>query len=319
MYQRAKVIDSHVHLGSFLFAPDNENPLNGDCVKAILKSMDQNGVDQAIGLVSQGISQLPAENELLIRIAQAMPERFPAVMVGFSQPQNEPWLYDPMKAADEMNNYLKKPVVKGLGEFAFESVAYMAEWPDVWARLRPVFDALADNKACALFHTGVAPFFQMGGDGTRQQSRRSVWFANPAFIDDIATEYPDVPLIIGHTGVQSFFYYGTYADMALTVAARHRNVYLETSSTPYDVLKKAVEDPAIGSQKLIFGSDSPAFYHYYTGSDGEKYSTYGCTGPGKYMPDHYKYDLDNIERLPISESEKIMIKGGTIAELFKLD
>lgn len=322
MYQTAKTIDAHVHLSSILFMQDIMNPkeniLENDCLKAVLASMDKHNVDQAVGIVAQGISVLPAENEIAIRIAEALPERFPAVMVGFSQPKEEPWLYDPIKAADELNGYLKNPIVKGLGEFALESVAYMAEWPDIWPRLRPVFDALADNKACAQIHTGVAPFFQMGGGERRAHSRRSVWFANPAFIDDIATEYPDVPIIISHSGVQSYFYYGNYADMALTVAARHRNVYLETSSAPYEVLKKAVTDPAIGAKKLIFGSDTPAFFNHYTAENGEKYPTYGCTGPGRFVPDHYKYGIADIDRLPITENEKTMILGGTIAELFKL-
>ena len=321
MYQQSKTIDAHVHLTSLLFMQDIKNPkenvLDNDCVKAVLASMDKYNVNQAIGIIAQGISILPVENDMAIKIAEALPERFPAVMVGFSQPQNEPWMYDPMKAADELNDYLKNPIVKGLGEFALESVAHMAEWPEVWARLRPVFDALADNKACVQFHTGVAPFMQRGGGEGRARSKRSLWFANPVFIDDIATEYPDVPIIISHTGVQSYFYFGNYADMALTVAARHRNVYLETSSAPYEVLKKAVEDPAIGAKKLIFGSDTPAFFNHYTADNGEHYPTYGNTGPGKYVPDHYKYDIKNIERLPITENEKIMIMGGTIAELFK--
>lgn len=323
MYQKHKTIDAHAHLVSLLFMQDilspKENPLDGDAVQTILKYMDKNNVDQAIGLVSQGISNLPLENELTIKIAEALPERFPAVMVGFSQPKDEPWLYDSKKAADEINEYLKNPIVKGLGEFALESVSYMAEWSDIWPRLRPVFDALADNHACALFHTGVAPFFQMPVEGKRIASRRSVWFSNPIFIDDIASEYPDIPIIIGHCGVQAFFYYGNNVDMALSIAARHRNVYVETSSAPFEVLKKAVMDPAIGPEKLIFGSDSPAFYNYYTADNGEHYPTYGKTGPGDFVPDHYKYDLKNIERLPITESEKMMILGGTISKILKLN
>lgn len=93
-------------------------------------------------------------------------------------------------------------------------------------------------------------------------------------------------------------------------AARHRNVYLEKSSAPFEVLKKAVEDPAIGPEKLIFGSDSPAFYDFFQSSDGEYYPSYGKTGPGPMAPDHYQYELRNIGRLPISESDKTLILGG---------
>jgi predicted TIM-barrel fold metal-dependent hydrolase len=50
-------------------------------------------------------------------------------------------------------------------------------------------------------------------------------------------------MIIGNIGVQGFYCFGSYADMALLVAARHDNVYLETSSAPLEVVEKAVIDP----------------------------------------------------------------------------
>lgn len=319
-YKFQKIVDAHVHPGSMLFAQElfqqREDQRENPCVQSVTNLMDRHGVDQAIAIVSQGISPVHLENELVIKIAKQIPDRFPAVMVGFSQPQDEPWNYDSQAAADEIEGYLKNDIVKGLGEFAIEAVSYMGDWGSIWPRLRPVFEVLAAHHAPALFHTGVAPFMQFGNDGKRAVSRRSVYWGNPIFIDDIATEFPDVPIIIGHCGVQAYFFYGTYADMALTVAARHPNVYLETSSAPYEVLKKAVMDPAIGPEKLIFGTDSPAFYHYYTDENGEHYPTYGKTGPGECIPDHYKYDLEFVERLPVTENQKQMILGGTITRLF---
>ncbi len=319
MYKAGNIIDAHVHTFSFLFQDDYFHPekdvKDNACVQSILKLMDKNGIDQAVGLVSQGMSILPLENQAVIKIAKALPERFPYVMVGFSQPKDQPWLFDSQQAADEMETYLQDPIVKGFGEVALEAFGYMAEWPQVWPRLRPVFEVLAAHKAPALFHTGIAPFMQMGSDGARVQSRRSVYFGNPMLIDDIAAEFPEVPIIIGHAGVQSYFYYGSYADMALIVAARHGNVFLETSSVPYEVLQKAVEDPAIGPEKIIFGSDSPAFYGHFQSSKGEYYPTYGKTGPGEFVPDHYKYELDYIQRLPITEAQKQMILGGTLQKI----
>ena len=319
MYRSGKIIDAHVHTSSFLFQDDYFHPekdiMDNNCVQSILKLMDKNGIDQGIGIVSQGMSVLPLENQAALRIAEALPERFPYVMVGFTQPEDTPWLYDTQKAADEMEAYLQNPIVKGFGEVALEAFGYMAEWSQVWPRLRPVFEVLAAHNAPALFHTGAAPFMQMGKGEKRPESRRSMYFANPLLIDDIATEFPDVPIIIGHTGCQSYFYYGYYADMALTVAARHPNVYIETSSAPYEVLLKASEDPAIGPEKIIFGSDLPAFYGYYHSSNGDNYSTYGKTGPGEFVPDHYRHELDHINRLPVTEAQRQMILGGTIERI----
>ena len=319
MYHITKKIDAHVHFTSFLFPqdlfPPLPDPLQGDCVKNCLAMMDRHGIEQCVAMIAQGVSILPMENEIAIKLAEAHPDRVAGVMVGFSQPQEKPWEYDPQKAADEIENYMKNPVVKGFGEMALASVGYMAEWPEVWQRLRPVFDVLAAHNAPVSFHTGAFPQFA-GPDNTRKPSTRELYFSNPALIDDIAVEYPDVPIIIAHAGIQGFFYYGSYADMALTIAARHHNVYIETSSIPYEVLLKCVEEPAIGPEKLIFGSDSPAFFRYYKSpSRGEYYPTYGKTGPGSIMSDHYHYDLENINRLPITDEERQMIMGGTILRL----
>jgi predicted TIM-barrel fold metal-dependent hydrolase len=107
-----------------------------------------------------------------------------------------------------------------------------------------------------------------------------------------------------------------YADMALMTAARNPNVYLETSSAPFEVIERAVSDPAIGPEKLLFGSDSLAPYTYYQ-YRGESYPSYGKTPPGFYT-DHHKYDLANIERLTIPDREKEMILGGNAARILGL-
>lgn len=325
MYHAIKKIDAHVHLTSLLYAQDVVNPpdnvMDGDCIRACLRKMDEYHIDQCLPLFGQGIDP-PGGNELHIKMAKLLPERIAGVMVGFYQPEEEPWNYNPNNAADQIENYMKEPVVKGVGELALAALGHMTDWPEVWSRLRPVFDVLAEHHAPCLFHTGPTPHFEMPlkkdeqGNIIRRRARRETYFSDPILIDDIAEEYPDVPLIIGHAGVQGFFYYGAYAEHVLIVAARHRNVFIETSSVPYEVLLKCVEDPAIGPEKLIFGTDTPAFYGYYrSATTGEYYPSYGKTGPGEVMTDHYPIDLANIERLPITDYQRQMILGGTISEL----
>jgi hypothetical protein len=117
--------------------------------------------------------------------------------------------------------------------------------------------------------------------------------------------------------VQGFYYFGSYADMALMVAARHENVYVETSSAPLEVVEKAVCDPAIGPERVLFGSDSPAPYGYYK-YRGRDYVSY-MKNPPEHLVDHYKYDLANIDQLPITDRQKEQILGENIAKLLGLD
>jgi len=324
------IIDAHVHpAGPAMESVDNyttmeklmlEKQVEAERVESVLKLMDKYGVDKAIGLISQGISILPQENEQIIKVGREYPDRFPALMVGFSMPPI-PGELNGEDAAREIDSYLKLPEVKGVGEWALMAAAGMENWPQLWAKYRPIMDVLAEHKAVALFHTGVAPYLhrsprKRGNSKEGWCAQRTLWFCNPTFIDDIATEYPDVPIIIAHIGVQGFYYFGAYADMALLVAARHENVYLETSSAPFEVVEKAVCDPAIGPEKIIFGTDTPAPFGHYRYKD-KVYPSYSKRPPVSY-PDHYKYDLAVIEQLPIHDREKDMILGGNIARLLGL-
>ena len=289
-------------------------------VPSILERMDKYGVHQAIGLISQGISILPEENEKLIQVARDYPDRFPVVLVGYTTPKVQ-YEFDPKEAAKEIESYFQYPEVKGVGEWAFMASSGMEDWPSLWARYRPIMDVLADHKAVAHFHTGSAPYLHKA-PRTRDNgkpgwvSQRALWFSNPVFIDDVAVEYPEVTIIIGHIGVQGFYYFGTYADLALLVAAKHDNVYLETSSCPLEVLERAVRDPAIGPEKLIFGTDTPAPFGHYR-YQGNCYPSYGNHPPDTF-PDHYKYDLEVIEKLNIHDREKDLILGGNIARIYGL-
>jgi len=323
------IIDAHVHLaGPAMESVEDyqamekimhEKSVEVERVESILRFMDKYGVDKAIGLVSIGLSILPQENEQLIKVARDYPDRFPAVMVGFSTPPVR--AEDSQDAAREIDSYLKLPEVKGVGEWALLAFGGVEDWSQLWPKYRPIMDVIAENNAVVLFHTGVAPYLHKSPRSRTTSkegwsSQRSLWFFNPVFIDDIATEYPDVPIIIAHIGVQGFYYFGTYADMALLVAARNQNVYLETSSAPLEVVEKAVCDPAIGPERIIFGTDTPAPFGYYRYRD-KVYPSYG-KGPPASTPDHYKYDLAVIEQLPIHDRERELILGGNIARLLGL-
>jgi predicted TIM-barrel fold metal-dependent hydrolase len=329
--KRSMIIDSHSHpAGPAMESVGDytemerlmlQKQAEAERVDTILEFMDKYGIDQSLGLISQGISILPDENERLINVARDHPEKFPVVMVGFSTPPI-PSAFKGEEAAREIESYLKIPEVKGVGEWALMGASGMENWPELWARYRPIMDVLAENNGVALFHTGIAPYLHRsprkrsnGTDGWSAQ--RALWFSNPAFIDDIATEYPEVPIIIAHIGVQGFFYFGAYADMALLVAARHENVYLETSSAPLEVVEKAVCEPAIGPEKILFGTDTPAPFGHYRYKE-KVYPSYGKHPPDTY-PDHYKYDMEVIEQLPLHDREKDMILGGNIARLFGID
>jgi hypothetical protein len=56
---------------------------------------------------------------------------------------------------------------------------------------------------------------------------------------------------------------------------------------PALVVEKAIRDPAIGAERVIFGTDTPAPFGHYR-YKGTAYPSYGKNPPDNY-PDHYKY------------------------------
>ena len=72
----------------------------------------------------------------------------------------------------------------------------------------------------------------------------------PASIAPLAEAYPDVPIVMAHSGANNEI---SYAADAILVARTHDNVYLEISwIQPFDLTQAAY---ALGAGKIIFGSD----------------------------------------------------------------
>ncbi len=77
-------------------------------------------------------------------------------------------------------------------------------------------------------------------------------FTLPWSIEELAVEFPEAKVILGHMGHGNI----VYIDGAIDVAARNPNVYLETSGMPmHTKIAEAVD--RVGPDKVLFGSDAP--------------------------------------------------------------
>jgi predicted TIM-barrel fold metal-dependent hydrolase len=74
--------------------------------------------------------------------------------------------------------------------------------------------------------------------------------AAPAVIAELAAQYQDVPVILGHMGVSE------YVKQAVAVARQNDNIFLETSVVGWmPLLMEAFR--GVGTSKILFGSDHP--------------------------------------------------------------
>ncbi|MCL4676592.1 MAG: amidohydrolase family protein [Pararhodobacter sp.] len=112
-----------------------------------------------------------------------------------------------------------------------------------------LYEAIADEGAITLFHTG-----QTGvGSGMRGGMGMRLKYSNPLYLDDVAVDFPDMPIILAHPSFP-------WQEEALSVCQHKPNVYIDLSgwSPKYfpEILVKYAN--SLLRKKMLFGSDWPA-------------------------------------------------------------
>ena len=112
----------------------------------------------------------------------------------------------------------------------------------------PLYEVIAHYKLPALFHTGQTGVGSgmPGGGGVRLK------YSNPMYIDDVAVDFPDMPIIMAHPSFP-------WQEEALSVAQHKPNVYIDLSgwSPKYfpPILVRYCN--TLLKNKMLFGSDFP--------------------------------------------------------------
>lgn len=113
----------------------------------------------------------------------------------------------------------------------------------------PLYEAIAETGKPALFHTG-----QTGvGSGMRGGYGIRLKYSNPLFIDDVAVDFPDMPIILAHPSFP-------WQEEALAVATHKPNVYIDLSGWSPKYFPPILIQYAntLLKHKVLFGSDFPA-------------------------------------------------------------
>ena len=113
----------------------------------------------------------------------------------------------------------------------------------------PLYEAIQDAGAIALFHTG-----QTGvGSGMHGGMGMRLKYSNPMHVDDVAVDFPDLRIILAHPSFP-------WQEEALAVCQHKPNVYIDLSgwSPNYfpEILVKYAN--SMLKTKMLFGSDWPA-------------------------------------------------------------
>lgn len=200
--------------------------------------MDAAGIDKSCifahdsGLLA---GEPPASMEEQNRVIAEAAARFPDRLIPF-------FSIDPRRS--EALGLFKRAVedwgMKGLkfhptaGFFPYDEVCY------------PFYERCMEYKIPVLFHTGSQP------------APLKFRFTQPINIDDVAADFPDLPIIMAHVGHELW-------REALMVAGIKSNIYFDFSGWQlfigahpeefYRMLRRVIDD--IGPWRVFFGTDGP--------------------------------------------------------------
>jgi uncharacterized protein len=148
----------------------------------------------------------------------------------------------------------------------------------------PLYEAIAGARLPALFHTG-----QTGvGAGTRAGGGIRLKYSNPLHLDDVAADFPDMPIILAHPSFP-------WQDEALSVATHKPQVYIDLSGWSPKYFPPILVQYAntLLKDKILFGSDYPVIT------------------PEKW--------IEEFDKLPIKPEVRPLIMKQNAARLLKLE
>ena len=146
----------------------------------------------------------------------------------------------------------------------------------------PLYEAIAEEGAIMLFHTG-----QTGvGSGMRGGMGLRLKYSDPIHVDDVAVDFPDTPIILAHPSFP-------WTEQGLAVATHKPNVYIDMSgwSPKYFPPMFVKYANSILRKKMLFGSDWPAIT------------------PDRWLADFDTLDIkDEVKPLILKENARRLLK-----------
>ncbi len=234
-----KIIDFHIHIGGeehwkpwVREYQDKMNPeISGKLAEimtpdGMMEYLEKEGVDYAVILAEYSpITTGIVTTESVIEFCSHS-DRF--IPFGSINPHLESDVRDTMEKFVNLG-------IKGIKLYP----SYIHIFPND-RRLYPIYEICSREKMPLMVHTGSSIF-----KGARLK------YANPLLLDDVAVDFPDLPILLVHGGR------GLWYREAEFLSRLHKNVYLEISGIPPQRIPEYYPELERISDKVIFGSDFP--------------------------------------------------------------
>jgi predicted TIM-barrel fold metal-dependent hydrolase len=153
---------------------------------------------------------------------------------------------DPMRGADAVKEARRLIASGGFRGFKLHPPLQQFHANDKAAY--PFYEVLAEAKLPVIFHTGHSGIGtgMPGGGGVRLK------YGNPMDIDDVAVDFPDMPIIMAHPSFP-------WQDEAISVCLHKPQVYIDLSGWSPKYFSPILIQYAntLLKKKMLFGSDYP--------------------------------------------------------------
>lgn len=153
---------------------------------------------------------------------------------------------DPTRGADAVREARRLIASGGIRGFKFHPPLQQFHANDRLAY--PLYEAIAEAKLPALFHTGHSGI----GTGMRGGGGIHLKYGNPMDMDDVAVDFPDMPVILAHPSFP-------WQDEAISVCLHKPQVYIDLSGWSPKYFSPTLIQYAntLLKNKVLFGSDYP--------------------------------------------------------------
>jgi predicted TIM-barrel fold metal-dependent hydrolase len=153
---------------------------------------------------------------------------------------------DPMRGAEAVKEARRLIATGGIRGFKLHPPLQQFHANDKAAY--PFYEVLAEAKLPVIFHTGHSGIGtgMPGGGGVRLK------YGNPMDIDDVAVDFPDMPIIMAHPSFP-------WQDEAISVCLHKPQVYIDLSGWSPKYFSPILIQYAntLLKKKMLFGSDYP--------------------------------------------------------------
>jgi uncharacterized protein len=193
----------------------------------LIEQMDEAGVDQSI-LYAVDAPIVFSSNEYVARIC----ERFPGRFLGFASVNpNAP------DAPATLEHAVRQLNLRGL-KLHPPLQNFFPNSEDVF----PIYEKAMELNIPVVFHVGTTPF------GPLCRLDR----ANPILLDDVATRFPSLRIMLTHLGT-------LWTDEAFMVVEKNPNVFIDTAAYLYEIPEVLTLSTInrIGADRFVFGTDYP--------------------------------------------------------------